>query len=80
VEFSSLIGWWKFDGIYFVFFFPPAKKVKETPTHVAAYFQAHTSLRSAQRLVKELHSTTHHSTATIIHSLIYEKKIKKILD
>jgi len=69
VEFSSLIGWWKFDGIYFVFFSPPKKK-KGTPTHIAAHFQAHTSLRSAQRLVKEL-QYPNHTTATTIHSLHY---------
>jgi len=72
MEFSSLIGWWKLDGIYFVFFFPPAKK-EETPTHIAAHFQAHTSLRSAQRLAKEL-QYPNHTTTTTIHSLCYVKK------
>jgi len=65
----------------FILFFSPRKKeVKETPTHIAAHFQAHTSLHSAQRLVKELQSS-HHSTNTMIHSLHYlKKKNKKNLD
>jgi len=67
-----LTGQCKFDGIYFVFFFLPAKK-SQTPTHIAAHFQAPTSLRSAQRLVKEL-QTSRHTTATIIHLLIYAKR------
>jgi len=46
-------GQCKFEGIYFVFFFPPQKK-EETPTHIAAHFQAPTSHRTNRRLVKEL--------------------------
>jgi hypothetical protein len=34
-----LIGQCKFDGIYFVFFFPPQKE-KKNPTYIAAHLQA----------------------------------------
>jgi len=37
-----------------LFFFSPAIRRRETPTHIAAHFQAPTSQRPNQRLVKEL--------------------------
>jgi hypothetical protein len=39
---------------FILFFSPPTKRKKETPTHIAAHFQAPTSQRPNQRLVKEL--------------------------
>ena len=36
---SFLTGQCKFEGIYFVFFFPPTKE-KRNPTHIAAHLQA----------------------------------------
>jgi len=40
--------------IYFVFFFPPAKKEEGSPTHIAAHLQTRTNQRSNQRFAKEL--------------------------
>jgi len=39
VDFSSLKGWCKFGGIYFIFFSLPQKE-KRNPTHIAAHLQA----------------------------------------
>jgi len=52
-----MTGQCRHDGIYFVFFFPPAKKEERNPTHIAAHLQARTSQRSNQRLAKELQSS-----------------------
>jgi hypothetical protein len=35
-----LTGQCKFEGIYFVFFFPLQKKEERNPTHIAAHLQA----------------------------------------
>jgi len=44
---------------FILFFFSPRKKRKETPPHIAAHFQAPTSQRPNQRLVKELQFCLH---------------------
>jgi hypothetical protein len=38
--------------IYFVFFFPPAKKEERNPTHIAAHLQAPRADAQNQRLQK----------------------------
>jgi len=61
MEFSSLIGWCKLDE--FILFFSSLaqkrKKKMETPTHIAAHLQTHTSRRSNQRFAKELQFCRH---------------------
>jgi hypothetical protein len=49
-------------------FSPRSKKKKETPTHIAAHLQAHTSRRSNQRLAKELQFCLHTSAKLLLLS------------
>jgi len=56
-----LKGQCKFDGIYFVFFFPPAKEVN--PTHIAHIAKAPRAYAKAKALPKSAILLTH--TVTI---------------
>jgi hypothetical protein len=54
-----LLGQCKFDGIYFVFFFPPTKKEERNPTHIAHIAKAPQANAETKALSKSAILPTH---------------------
>jgi len=53
VQKAPKIGRCKFEGIYFVFFFPPQKE-KGNPTHITAHLQTAANQPGKPKFTKEL--------------------------
>gem|GEM_PF-5762364 len=62
--FSFLTGQYKFDGIYYVLFFPPQKEERIPPT--LQHICSPTSRRSKPKLAKELQFCLH-TPAKLLH-------------